>query len=175
MKTVRLMNEFRNGKYDAMPHNKFVEYMIHICIRHLSLKKYELNLPKSAVKEAANDLHLYVRKNGTSNAGFRCININLANWQMGNKEWSEYKSLNDDPVIGRIDVSDNKDILMCLVAHEVSHYIQYTYRNWLPEYLKKEYKKPHGRTFQKIYRYLRADLINPIIKDKREQYLERLA
>ena len=48
MKTIRLMNEFRNGKYDTMADNKFVEHMIHICIRHLSLKKYELNLPKNA-------------------------------------------------------------------------------------------------------------------------------
>ena len=154
---------------------KIVEDMVKLCIRHLRKKKYELNLPKSAVDDAIGDLHVYKRKNGTSNAGFRCININVLNWQMGNKAWNEYDSYNNDPVIGRIEVNDNRDILLCLVAHEVSHYVQYTFRNWFPEYMKKDYRKPHGRTFQKIYRYLRADLINPVIAEKREQYLERLA
>jgi len=154
---------------------KIVEDMVKLCIRHLRKKKYELNLPKSAVEDAIRDLHVYKRKNGTSNAGFRCININVLNWQMGNKAWNEYDSYNNDPVIGRIEVNDNRDILLCLVAHEVSHYVQYTFRNWFPEYMKKDYRKPHGRTFQKIYRYLRADLVNPVIAEKREQYLKRLA
>ena len=154
---------------------KIVEDMVKLCIRHLRKKKYELDLPKSAIDDAIKHLHVYKRKNGTSNAGFRCININVLNWQFGNKAWNEYNSFNDDPVIGRIEVNDNKDILLCLVAHEVSHYVQYTFRNWFPEYLKKDYRKPHGRTFQKIYRYLRADLVNPMIESKREQYLERLA
>ena len=154
---------------------KIVEDMVKLCLRHLRKKKYELDLPKSAIDDAIKHLHVYKRKNGTSNAGFRCININVLNWQFGNKAWNEYNSFNDDPVIGRIEVNDNKDILLCLVAHEVSHYVQYTFRNWFPEYLQKESHKPHGRTFQKIYRYLSADLVNPMIESKREQYLERLA
>jgi hypothetical protein len=152
-----------------MATEKMVEEMVKICIRHLRKKKYELNLPKSAVDDAISHLHVYKRRNGTSNAGLCCININIANWQMGNKAWNEYDSYNNDPVIGRIEVSDNKDILLCLVAHEVSHYVQYTFRNWFPEYLKKDYRKPHGRTFQKIYRYLRADLVNPTINKKLEK------
>ena len=148
---------------------KIVEEMVKLCIRHLRKKKYELNLPKSAVEDAIKDLHVYKRKNGCSNAGFRCININVLNWQFHNKAWNEYSAFNNDPVIGRIPVSDNRDILLCLVAHEVSHYVQYTFRNWFPEYLKKDYAKPHGKTFQKIYRYLRADLVNPIIMKKLEE------
>lgn len=147
---------------------EIVEEMVKLCIRHLRKKKYELNLPKSAIKDAIKDLHVYKRKNGLSNAGFREININVLNWQFGNRAWSEYSAYNNDPVIGRIEVTDNKDILLCLIAHEVSHYVQYTFRNWFPEYLKKDYKKPHGKTFQKIYRYLRSDLVNPIINEKRE-------
>lgn len=158
-----------------MTTEKMVEDMVKLCIRHLRKKKYELNLPKSAINDAIDHLHVYKRKNGLSNAGFRCININVLNWQFGNKAWNEYSSFNNDPVIGRIEVNDNKDILLCLVAHEVSHYVQYTFSNWFPEYLKKDYPKPHGRTFQKIYRYLRADLVNPTIESRREQYLERLA
>lgn len=154
---------------------KIVEDMVKLCIRHLRKKEYELNLPRSAASDAVKDLHVYKRKNGLSNAGFRCININVLNWQFGNRAWSEYSAFDNDPVIGKIEVNDNSDILLCLVAHEVSHYVQYTFRNWLPEYLKKDYRKPHGKTFQKIYRYLRRDLVNPLIMEKREQYLERLA
>ena len=148
---------------------EIVEEMVKLCIRHLRKKKYELNLPKSAIKDAIKDLHVYKRKNGCSNAGFREININVLNWQFGNRAWNEYSAYNNDPVIGRIEVTDNKDILLCLIAHEVSHYVQYTFRNWFPEYLKKDYAKPHGKTFQKIYRYLRSDLVNPIINEKREK------
>lgn len=146
---------------------KIVEEMVKLCIRHLRKKEYELNLPKSAVEDAIFDLRVYKRKNGLSSAGFREININVLNWQFHNKAWDEYSAYNNDPVIGRIPVSDNRDILLCLIAHEVSHYVQYTFRNWFPEYLKKDYAKPHGKTFQKIYRYLRRDLVNPMIEQKR--------
>jgi hypothetical protein len=94
------------------------------------------------------------------------IMINTSCWQLGNKSWSEYKSFVNDPVIGRINVTDDEDILLCLVAHEVSHYVQYTFRNWFPEYLKKDYRKPHGPIFQKLYRYLRRDMVNPMIESK---------
>ena len=111
---------------------KIVEDMVKLCVRHLRKKKYELNLPKSAVKNAVNRLHVYKRRNGRSWAGRNKLAINVLCWQFGNSVWTEYKRFNDDPVIGRIEVTDNKDILLCLVAHEVSHFIQYTYTNWFP-------------------------------------------
>jgi hypothetical protein len=144
-----------------------VKEMVKLCIRHLRKKKYELNLPKSVMNDAIKHLSIYQRNGGTSSAGLCSIKINILNWQMGNKAWNEYDAFNKDPVIGRIEVNDNEDITLCLVAHEVSHYIQYTYRGYLPEYLEKDYRKPHGRTFQKIYRYLRADLVNPMIESKK--------
>lgn len=136
------------------------------CMKHLMKKQYELNLPKSAVEDAISHLRVYKRKDGTSRAGQCMIMINTSCWQFGNKSWSEYKSFVNDPVIGRINVMDDEDILLCLVAHEVSHYVQYTFRNWFPEYLKKDYRKPHGPTFQKLYRYLRRDMVNPMIESK---------
>jgi len=147
-----------------------VEEMVKLCVRHLRKKKYELDLPKSAVNNAVKRLKVYARRNGRSWAGHNMIKINALCWQFGNSVWSEYSRFNDDPVIGRIEVSDNKDILLCLVAHEVSHFIQFTYYNWFPEYLKKKQDKDrgHGECFQTIYRYLRADLVNPIINEKRE-------
>ena len=146
-----------------------VQAAVKRCMKHLMKKQYELNLPKSAVDDALSHLRVYTRKNGTSRAGQCIIMINTSCWQFDNKEWSEYSAFNKDPVIGRIDVTDNEDILLCLVAHELSHYVQYTFRNWFPEYLKKDYRKPHGATFQKLYRYLRRDLVNPTIESKKEK------
>jgi hypothetical protein len=149
---------------------EIVEEMVKLCVRHLRKKKYELNLPKSAVNNAVKRLSIYKRRNGRSWAGHNMLKINVLCWQFDNSAWTEYKRFNDDPVIGRIEVTDNKDILLCLIAHEVSHFIQYTYANWFPEYLKKKQNKDrgHGECFQTIYRYLRADLVNPIINEKRQ-------
>ena len=143
-----------------------VQAAVKRCMKQLMKKQYELNLPKSAVDDAIRHLRVYTRKNGTSRAGQCAIMINTSCWQFGNKSWSEYSSFVNDPVIGRIDVTDDEDILLCLVAHEISHYVQYTFRNWFPEYLKKDYRKPHGPTFQKLYRYLRRDMVNPMIESK---------
>src|SRR6056300_1746697 len=93
-----------------------VEEMVKLCVRHLRKKKYELDLPKSAVNNAVKRLKVYARRNGRSWAGHNMIKINALCWQFGNSVWSEYSRFNDDPVIGQIEVSDNKDILLCLVA-----------------------------------------------------------
>lgn len=161
----------------TIPRDKvaIVEKMVKQCVKHLRKKKYELNIPKSALEDCILDLNVYKRRRGLSSAGFREININVNCWQFNNNGWCEYKAFHDDPVIGYIEVNDNLDILLCLVAHEVSHYVQYTYRNWFPEYMKKDYRKPHGRTFQKIYRYLRADLVNPTIEARRKELKESVA
>ena len=150
---------------------KIVEDMVKICVRHLRKKKYELNLPKSAVKNAVDRLHVYKRRRGRSWAGHNKLAINVLCWQFGNSAWTEYKSFNNDPVIGRIEVNDNLDILLCLVAHEVSHFIQFTYTNWFPPYLKNKQDKDrgHGECFRTIYRYLRQDLVNPMIEQKRKE------
>jgi len=150
---------------------RIVEDMVKICVRHLRKKKYELNLPKSAVDNAVKRLKVYARRNGRSWAGQNMIKINVLCWQFGNSTWGEYERFNNDPVIGRIDVNDNRDILLCLVAHEVSHFIQYTYYNWFPQYLKDKQDKDrgHGECFRTIYRYLRSDLVNPLIEKKRKE------
>lgn len=148
---------------------KIVEDIVKICVRHLRKKKYELNLPKSAVKNAVKRLRVYNRRNGRSWGGHNMLAINVLCWQFGKSAWTEYKSFNNDPVIGRIEVCDNRDILLCLVAHEVSHFIQMTYSDSFPLYLRKKQNKDrgHGECFRTIYRYLRQDLVNPIINEKR--------
>lgn len=154
-----------------------VKATVKLCMNHLRKKKYELNLPKNATQDALHCLKLYKRENGRSWAGFRLIKINTECWSFGQKKWTEYRSFTKHPVIGEIEVMDDEDILLCLVAHEVSHFVQYTYRNWFPTYLKKkqETDRGHGECFKTIYRYLRADLVNPKIEEKREKYMMRLA
>lgn len=145
-----------------------VKAMVKRCVKHLMKKKYELNLPKNAADNALACLKVYARKDGRSWAGLNTIKINIKNWQFGNKTFEEYDRVAKTPVIGNIKVNDDEDILMCLVAHEVAHFIQFTYYNWFPLYMKNKQDRDrgHGECFQTIYRYLRGDLVNPIIEAK---------
>lgn len=156
---------------------KAVEEMVKICMRHLKKKEYEMKLTTQDVHNAIKHLNVYRRQNGRSSAGYRNININAACWQFGNKKWVEYKSFTKDPVIGQIQVSDNNDILLCLVAHEVSHYVQYTHGSKMPQHLRnrKSNDRGHGDCFKMIYRYLRRDLVNPIIKSRCEEAAKEAA
>ena len=69
-----------------------------------------------------------------------------------------------DPVIGDIAISDQEQGIAIIVAHEVAHHVQYRYGPYT-RWLKKSYRKPHGRGFQDICRILRSKVINPFIED----------
>ena len=142
---------------------------VKLCMKHLRRKEYELNLTPKDTDKALRYLKVYNRTNGRSYAGFCMLKINLKCWQFGNKRWVEYKRFNDNKVIGAIDVTDDHDILLLLVAHEVSHFVQYTCTMNMPLYLRKKLNKDrgHGEGFQTIYRYLRQGLVNPHIESKR--------
>lgn len=142
---------------------------VKLCMKHLRKKEYELNLTAKDSELALKCLTTYRRKNGRSWAGYRKIHINLECWQFGNKGWSEYKRFNKDRVIGAIDVTDDQDILLLLVAHEVSHFVQYTCKGSMPNFMKKKLHndRGHGEGFQYIYRHLRRGLVNPMIESKK--------
>jgi hypothetical protein len=156
---------------------KAVEQMVKICMRHLKKKEYEMKLTTQDVHNAVKHLNVYRRRNGRSSAGYRNININVDCWQFGNKVWTEYKSFKKDPIIGEIKVNDKLDTLLCLVAHEVSHYVQYTHGSKMPQHLRsrKSNDRGHGDCFKTIYRYLRRDLVNPTIEARRKEALEEAA
>lgn len=140
------------------------------CIRQLRLKQYELNIPADAGTTALHYLRVRSTPGIRSRAGASNITINLACWQRTNTHWTEYKRFDKDPVIGRIQIVDPDDALWCLVAHEVSHHVQYRYCPRVARFSSrssKPYTKPHGYCFQDVYRYLRRDLINPMIENKR--------
>ena len=91
------------------------------------------------------------------------IQINLNYWQhrKGAGVEEEYAAFAKNPVYGDRAVTDKDDRLLISVAHEVSHHVQ---RGAMRS--KGIYKKSHGDGFQRIYRWLRQDLVNPIIDAK---------
>lgn len=152
---------------------KMIERYVRRCIRHLSKKEYELDLPKNAADVAVRCLEVKRRQRSPSRAGRNLIRINLGYWQVGNRFHTEYASFDQDPTIGRIEVTEDADHWFVSIAHEVAHHVQYRYGPRIKRY-KGTYKKPHGDAFKAIYRYLRRDLVNPIINAKVEQaYAER--
>ena len=86
----------------------------------------------------------------------------------------EYKSFNEDPVIGKHEVQNFEHCVWLQVAHEVSHHVQYAICPHIKRFSRrgsKSYFKPHGDGFKAIYRYLRKDFINPLI-DANESYFD---
>ena len=143
---------------------------VKMCMKELRKKKYEFTLGPKQTQMALKYLTTYRRRNGRSWGGFCKISINLECWQFGNKRYEEYTRFNKNKVYGAIDVTDDYDIMMCIVAHEVSHFIQYTCTRQMPEYLARKHDKDkgHGECFQTIYRYLREGLVNPMIESKKK-------
>lgn len=170
------------GKHVNRADARDVSKKVKRCIRQLRLKQYELDLPADAGTSALRYLKVRDTPGIRSRAGASNITINLGSWQVprlegeqrGNRFWTEYKRFNNDPTIGSIRISDADDALWCLVAHEVSHHVQYRYCPRVARFRRggsKPYDKPHGYCFQDVYRYLRQDLINPMIENKRVMLL----
>tara|TARA_R110002167_G_scaffold285263_1_gene490393 strand:+ start:156 stop:671 length:516 start_codon:yes stop_codon:yes gene_type:complete len=156
-------NEMKANKTKDVTTAEFrkVERMVQQCMRRLMRVEYELNIPKGAQYRVP--LHVRKTKTGGSSTGGRTgLHINLGYWQMGNSKHVEYKSYSTDPVIGDINVTTDDEHLIIVVAHEVAHYVQYTWGNYLPRF-KSLKQRPHGDIFKQIYRYLRRDLVNSMI------------
>jgi|TARA_R100000081_G_C4816873_1_gene175856 hypothetical protein len=153
--------------------------MVTQCINHLKKKKYELNIPskvsyyngKKMLKLSPSKFAKKVLK--IKQSGVRCkggknlIHIGLHYFQFkeGPGEDIEYKSYRDDSTIGNMYCQNNYQRLLITIAHEVSHHIQYKYCPRVDRF-KTNYRKAHGECFKTIYRYLRRDLINPMIEDQ---------
>lgn len=153
---------------------KKVEALVRKCMRHLKKKEYELDLPNGCADAAVKVLKVKKIPRAPSLAGSSAIIINLGYWQFGNSHHTEYKSFNEDPIIGKIEVSSNDDHLLITVAHEVAHFVQYKYCYRVKRF-RQNYSKPHGDCFKTLYRYLRRDLVNPIVKEKKIELENELA
>lgn len=147
---------------------KQVRDLVTKCVKHLYDEDYMLNLPKDAHLKALEVLQVVKRSRGTpSRAGAHLILINLSYWQMGNRVHREYDSYANNRVIGDIEVVDNDDHLMVMIAHEVAHFIQMRYC-WNIDRFRTTWRKPHGDCFKMIYWYLRSGLVNPAVEKKRK-------
>ena len=153
---------------------KQVERMVRACMNQLKKKEYELGITKADVDTAVRVLEVIDKKGVTGRGGGTIIKINMSYWQSydGLHDYTEYKSFNEDPVIGEYEVQNFEQTIWLQVAHEVSHHVQYAImpRLGMGRYYN-EYRKPHGIGFKRIYRYLRRDFINPLI-DANESYFD---
>ena len=77
--------------------------------------------------------------------------------------FKEYRSIEDDKVIGGIFSTDWLDYYRCLAAHETSHAVQaVVFRSGVDSH---KMRKPHGQGWKEIYGLLRAKVVNPFIAE----------
>lgn len=139
-----------------------IEKMILKCMRLLRKKEYELNITTEDVRKSIK--YLKVTNATRSCAGAHEINIGLKSWSLspGRKDFREYDAYAADKEIGSRSIKSVDEALFLIVAHEVSHFVQYRYCPKVKRF-QYNYLKPHGDCFKTIYRYLRKDLVNPEI------------
>jgi hypothetical protein len=93
--------------------------------------------------------------------------IDVSRYRKKMKVLNEYSAFAKDPVIGSATTDDPEVVLFGTVCHEVAHWAQLNSR--LARKMKRyqeTFRKPHGKCFQSIYRYLRVALVNPLVKNK---------
>lgn len=132
-------------------------------MNHLKKKGYELGITPDAVDRAVRWTRVIkTKRGGASHGGAYGMRFNLNYWQIDSRWWGEYASFDKCPVIGGRKVRSAEESYWLMVAHEVSHHVQYS-RGPLVSWLKGNYRKPHGQGFRTIYAMLRSGLINPML------------
>jgi len=163
----RIRRNLKGSRSIATVDKNLIKKMVRKCIRLLHKKEYELNLPKNATDIALQRLSIVDKNvNGATYGGKNIIQINLSYWQhcKGYPHYErEYASYDADPIIGGATANSLEEALWLTVSHEVSHHIQRRYCPSIRRF-RNTHSKPHGECFKAIYRYLRRDLVNPILK-----------
>ena len=139
---------------------KTVESMVNKCLRHLSKKDYGIIKDYSSAKSHARKVLEVYDTQVRSRAGAHRIMLCTSQWDILHGSFAEYDSFKSHPTIGSLKGVGYEKALFALVAHEVSHHVQYKYLRFDNRY-KHMYKKPHGDGFKLIYNILRRDLVNP--------------
>ena len=141
-----------------------VEDMVRICMKHLSKKEYELNIKAKDIKYAVACTRVVNNKGGRATYGGKdVIQINLSLWQFtkGPNLITEYKSYNNDKLIGEIQTYNYLQQLLVIVGHEVAHHVQHKQAPYIKRF-RNTWRKAHGQCFKDIYCYLRVGLINKL-------------
>ena len=147
---MKIVNE--RSKFVTPAEHKLVVKLARKCIRELSKRKYEL---------PPLDRYLIVAtkaKGQRSYGGSGRISIDITDYRAGAVHQSEYDGYRNEPLIGNFHGTTKEQALLCKIAHEVAHHVQHRYAPFVSRF--DDYKKPHGRTFKTIYRYLRVALLN---------------
>ncbi len=159
----------RRGPNVTPDEHKLVVKFAKQCLKEICKKQYEIEYQGKPVVYADAIKRLQVRTKYRSQRSLGCeihICIDIGEYRRGLTSFTEYRSFAGDPVIGTSSNCDDRELLLkCLVAHEVSHHIQFRYGLYT-RYLKNTFHKPHGDAFKTIYRELRRTLINPYIESK---------
>lgn len=80
--------------------------------------------------------------------------------------FKEYARIANEPVIGSFWTHDWRNIYRVLACHEFAHALQYAPRSRMGNW-RAEYKKPHGRGWQRLYAYFRhASGLNARVKNE---------
>tara|TARA_X000001382_G_scaffold31608_2_gene20506 strand:+ start:1564 stop:2757 length:1194 start_codon:yes stop_codon:yes gene_type:complete len=159
-------HKYDYSKKENTAHANTIKKMVRKCMNHLKKKEYELNITSKDVDRAVAVTKVVNYKSaGATNACASSIQINLSYWQHLDEEHfhTEYKSYNNDPQIGGRKCLNLDHAYLMSVSHEVSHHVQFARAKYVNRF-KTTYRKPHGDCFKAIYRYLRRDLVNPIIE-----------
>ena len=164
------MQKHNYSKKEITAHTNTIKKMVRKCMNHLKKKEYELNITTSDVDKAvavtrivnksANATYVKHGRNNTVSA----MQFNLSYYQHIDEEHyqREYKSYDNDPQIGGRKCLNLNHAYLITVSHEVSHLVQRIQAPKIKRFAK-THSKSHGDCFKSIYRYLRRDLVNPII------------
>lgn len=108
---------------------------------------------------------------GVNSKGVPYISLTLNRYLTESRSFIiEYSHIRKDPEIGSLEKSDWKQIVACLIAHELSHAVQFSRFNQITmtaAALNGDLHKwpgtdldPHGSCWQEIYRDLRVNWVN---------------
>ena len=165
-KNINLSHDKYNySKKEITAHTNSIKKMVRKCMNHLKKKEYELGITTADVDRAVRVTKVINSKRaGATNACAYSIKINLSYWQhLDEKHYHrEYKSYDSDPQIGGRVCLNLDHTYLISVSHEVAHHVQF-YKGARIKRFRNNYSRPHGDCFKAIYRYLRRDLVNPII------------
>jgi hypothetical protein len=149
--------------YNISNLEQVVTVLVREMMKFLSQDIYVYAITKKDIQYAQSIIK--ITKNATSSAGAHRIAITKDYWQTGEEHHLEYASFNKHPIIGKIKVASHLEHLIVVVAHELSHHVQWRLCPGL-ERFKLVLNTPHGQVFKEVYTVLRKDFVNPIITQK---------
>jgi len=173
-KTKRLtIRSIRPKTVTKVEHDIVVKYARR-CVAHLNKSKYELPDLRKMTLEV---------KTGTGNMSYGGSIYNQTTTQAHiligvkplrgvNTHMQEYTSYTADPIIGSVHCIKPELKMFVIVAHEIAHAVQYTRAKksrWAHKMT-----KPHGDGFRMLYRWLRRDLVNPIIAQAKIEHIDTM-